>query len=29
MSQDLSVDFIKQSVNSGYLEFFELEVGKS
>ena len=27
MSQQLGVDTAKQEINSGYLEFFELEVG--
>ena len=27
MSEDLAVDISKQEINSGYLEFFELEVG--
>ena len=27
MSQDLAVDIAKQEISSGYLEFFELEIG--
>ena len=27
MSQELAVDIAKQEISSGYLEFFELEVG--
>lgn len=28
MSQDLAVDIAKQEISSGYLEFFELEIGR-
>ena len=27
MSQELSVDISKQAISSGYLQFFELEIG--